>query len=158
MADFLALADGKAGAVQTVINDNAALADGSRAAGDYNNATNRDPLCDVYLTVQFDTTAPSAGTLVAELYVLFGDGAGSQVYPNGGDAGLGTNHTPQASHLAGVFETVAPSTSVNEVLSIHDVALGAHGNRFVLLNTSGQQFDLTWQLDIRPKRYENVGS
>ena len=43
-------------ALQTVIDKNAALADGARAAGDYDNGTALDLYCSAYLTVQYDTT------------------------------------------------------------------------------------------------------
>lgn len=159
MAAFFGLAEGKASssAVQNVIDDNAALVDGDWAAGDYDNSTHLDPFCDAYLTVQWDTTAPTAGDIVAELYIVPGDNAGSPVYPEGGDAGLGTDKIPQAVFLKGAFESVSPSTSVNEVLCLENVPLSIK-NRFVLKNVSGQQFDLTWQLDIRPRRYEALAS
>ncbi len=145
MADFKL----KEGSLSTVIDDNAALTNNSRAAGDYDNATNLHPFCHAYLTVQYDTTAPTAGDAVAELYVLPGDGEASQAYPDGGDAGLGTNDDPQAIFLVGAFESINPSTSVDEVLCIPFIPLSFAGNRFVLKNTSGQTFDLTWQLDIK---------
>ena len=133
-----------------VIDDNAALTNGLRAAGDFDNDTNKDLFCNVFLIVQYDAGPPTAGDKIAELYVLPGDDAATQVFPDGGDAGLGTDDTPQAIFLAGVFESINPSTTVNEELALPGVALYHSGNRFVLLNTSGQTFDLTWQLDIVP--------
>ena len=133
-----------------VINDNATLNNGVRAAADYGNDTNKDLWCNVFLTVQWNTTAPSAGDKVAELYILPGDDAGTEKFPEGGDAGLGTDDDPQKIFLVGVFESINPSLTVDETLSLSGIALYHSGNRFVLKNVSGQQFDLTWQLDIVP--------
>lgn len=132
----------------SVIDDDATLNDGARAAGDLENDTNKDNFCDAYLTVQWNTTAPSTGAIVAELYVIYGDGEATEAFPEGGDAGLGTDDTPQKRFLVGVFESINPSQSVDEELSIEGIELRPAKNRFVLLNTSGQQFDLTWQLDV----------
>jgi len=133
-----------------VIDDNAALANNVRAAGDFDNDSNKDLYCNVFLKVQFDTTAPSAGFKIAELYVLPGDDAATELFPEGGDAGLGSDFTPQKIFLVGVFETIDPSITTDEELALAGVPLYHSGNRFVLLNTSAQQFDLTWQLDIVP--------
>lgn len=133
-----------------VIDDNASLANNVRAAGDYDNDVNKDLFCNVFLTVQYDTGPPVAGDKIAELYILPGDDAVTQVFPDGGDAGLGTDDTPQGIFLIGVFESINPSITVNEELSIAGIPLHHSGNRFVILNTSGQTFDSTWQLDIVP--------
>ena len=140
-----------------VINDNAALTDGSRAAGDATTGNKGNASwADAYLTIQFDTTAPAAGSTIAELYVVPGDGDASQVFPEGGDAGLGSNVDPQKSLLVGVFETRDPSTSVDEILIIRGIQLGIGTDRFVIKNVSGQTFDLTWQLDLVFWTYESV--
>ena len=139
----------------TIIDDNASLADGVRAAGDLDNDTELDLGILYFLQEQFDTTAPSAGDTVAELYNIPGDGEVSETYPEGGDAGLGTNDTPQRIFYVSGFETVNPSTSVNEVLGASG-SLWPHGNRHVILNTSGQTFDLTWQLTGKPWKLQSV--
>ncbi len=134
-----------------VINDDAALGNGVRAAADYDNDTNKDLACNVLLTVQWNSISGiAAGDRVMELYILPGDDAGPDVYPEGGDAGLGTNDDPQPILLAGVFTTVNPSVTVDETLSIPGVPLHHSGNRFVVKNISGQEMDLTWHLDIVP--------
>ena len=145
-------------ALQNVIDDNASLADGSRAAGDYDNSDSArlDLEAVAYLTVQYDGGPPAAGDIVAELYLLPGDGETTEVFPDGGDAGLGTDDTPQAQYLVASFESINPSTSVDEVLGSLPFRLYPDGNRFVLLNTSGQTFDLTWQLDIKPYKRQVV--
>ncbi|MFQ5765443.1 MAG: hypothetical protein ACE5GT_10975, partial [Rhodospirillales bacterium] len=141
----------KEGAARTVvIDDNVALANNTRAAADYNNDTLLDLFCDAFLKQQFDTTAPAAGDKTGELYILPGDNAATEVFPEGGDAGLGTNDDPQKIFLVGVFETINPSISVDETLGLPGVRLYMAGNRFVFKNVSGQQMDLTWQLDIHP--------
>jgi len=139
-----------------VIDDNATLADTVRAAADYDNSVKQDLGCDVYLQVQYDATAPAAGDKIAELYVLPGDGEGTEVFPEGGDAGLGTDVTPQAILLVGTFESRRPSLTVNEILCLPGVPLYGHTNRFVILNTSLQIFDLTWQLSIKPYKLQSV--
>ena len=146
----------KEGSLATPIDKNALLTDGSRAAGDYNNGTNLHVLCDAYLTVQFDTTAPSAGDIIAELYVLHGDGEASEVFPEGGDGAVGADVDPQKPNLVGVFETRSPSITVDEELIVNDIPLGIGNDRFVLKNISGQQFDLTWQLDIKTRLGQSV--
>jgi len=133
-----------------VIDIGVALANGVRDAADYDNDGNKDLWCNIFLTVQFDTSAPSANTKIAELYILPGDDAGTQKFPDGGDASLGTDDTPQAIFLVGVFETINPSITVDETLALAGIPLYHSGNRFVIENISGQQFDLTYQLDIVP--------
>lgn len=143
-------------ALSVVIDDNAALTNGSRAAGDYDNGPELDVECEVYLQVQYDAGPPAAGTRVADLYVLPGDGAGTQIYPDGGDAGLGTDDDPQSDFFVGSFTSINPSTSVNEILGLPRVRLYGHGNRFVLKNISGQTFDSTWELRIKPSKSQTV--
>jgi len=139
-----------------VIDDNATLANTVRAAADYDNSVKLDLGCDIYLQVQYDATAPAAGDKIAELYILPGDGEVSEVFPEGGDAGLGTDVTPQAILLVGAFESRSPSITVDEILSIPGVPLYGHTNRFVILNTSGQIFDSTWQVSIKPYKLQSV--
>lgn len=153
MAEIKLLRDSS---LSVVINDDAALTNSSRAAGDYDNSTELDIECDVYLQVQYDAGPPAAGTRVADLYVLPGDGAGTQLYPDGGDAGLGTDDDPQSDFFVGSFVSVNPSLTVNELLSLPRVRLYGHGNRFVLKNTSGQTFDSTWELRIKPSKFQSV--
>jgi len=142
--------------LQTVIDKNAALVTAARVAADYNNSSELDTHCVAFLTVQFDTTAPTAGDPIAELYVLPGNGEVSEVFPQGGDGTVGADVDPQSVFLMGVFETISPSISVDEVVALPNVPLYPAGNRFVLKNTSGQQFDLTYQLDIKPAKFQAV--
>lgn len=141
-------------AVQTVINDNASLANNTRAAGDYDNGTARDLFAIAYLQVQFDTTAPTAGDIIGYLYNLPGDGEATEIFPEGGDAGLGSNFTPQGHFLVATFVTVDPSTTTDEVLGSLPFSLYPDNNRLVFENVSGQTMDLTWELRIKPFRYQ----
>ena len=141
----------KEGTKKTAIDKNATLANGSRAAGDVNNGSDLHALADAYLTVQYDAGPPTAGDIVAELYVLHGNGESPEVFPEGGDGTVGDNVDPQATTLVGVFETREPSTTVDEILIIEDIPLGIGNDRFVIKNVSGQTFDSTWQLDIKTK-------
>jgi len=129
-----------------VIDDDSTLADGTR--------TERDLECDVYLQVQYDSGPPSVDDEIAQLWVMPGDGEASEVFPEGGDAGLGTDDDPQNLFYIGSFTSVNPSLTVNEILCIPDVPLRPHGNRFVLKNVSGQTFDSTWELRIKPRKFE----
>lgn len=153
MAEIKQLADTSK---TTVIDTNTTLADAARAAGDYDNSTELDLMCDIFLSSLIFSAAPSANIIVADLYVLPGDGAVSESYPEGGDTSTGTDDTPQAVHYVGSFETINPSSSVAEVLALKDVPLGPHGNRFVLENKSGQTMHTTYDLSIMPKKFQSV--
>ena len=78
-----------------VIDTGVALANNVRDAADYDNDANKDLWCNVFLTVQFDTTAPAANVKIAKLYILPGDDAATEKFPEGGDASLGTDDDPQ---------------------------------------------------------------
>lgn len=150
MADpQLKLAVGAVGRT-TVIDDDAVLVDTDWAAGDYDNSVSLDPFAHLFLTVQWNTTAPAALINVANLYSIPGDNAGTELFPGGGDAGIGTDFIPQKVFLVGTFETIDPSITVDETLVVPNVSLFFAGNRFVLENVSGEEFDLTWQLDVVP--------
>lgn len=153
MAEIKYLADTT---TQTVINDDATLATTVRAAGDYDNGTELDLETVAYLTVQWDGTAPTTGDSVAELYNLPGDGAVTEVFPEGGDAAIGTDDDPQGIYLVATLVSVNPSLTVDEVLGTLPFRLYPDGNRFVLKNISGQTFDSTWQLDIKPSKLQSV--
>ncbi len=138
----------------TPIDDGATLADGVRAAGDYDNETEKDMFGTAYLQVQWDGTAPSVGDIVAELWIIPEDG--NSIFAEGGDAGLGTDDDPQAEFHVGKFTSINPSITVNEVLGIPDIRLYANPNRFVLKNISGQTFDSTWELRFKPYKFESA--
>lgn len=153
MADFPLAKIG----LTAVINKDVALVDGARAAGDYDNDTDKANFCDALLRVQWNTTPPAVGDEIAQLWLLFGDGEVSESFPEGGDGTVGNSVDPQAALLVGSFETRAPSISADEELQVKDIPLRVGAtNRFVLKNVSGEEFDLTWQLDIVTYKWTTV--
>lgn len=152
MSEYQLLGDS---AVATVIDDNAVLVDGARAAGNYDNSTELDIECVAYLKVQYDGGPPSVGDAIGDLYML--PVFDADTTPEGGDAGIGTDDTPQAVYLVGVFESINPSTTVDEILGTLPFPLyPSANNRFVILNTSGQTYDATWELNIKPLKRQQV--
>lgn len=143
-------------ALATVISGGSSLANGNRAAGDYDNSTELDLFCDVFLTGLTFASAPAAGTSVVELYLLPGDGEASESFPEGGDGTVGDDVTPQRALLVGSFETVQPSTTEAEVLCIPNVMLHPHGNRFVIRNFSGQSINSGYAIKIKPRKFQVV--
>jgi len=133
----------------SVMSAGATLADGVRFAADFDNDVNKDLWCNVFLNVQYNTTTPTVSK-VGELYVVPGDDESPETFPEGGDGTTGSDFTPQAIHLAGVFETINTSVISNEQIGLSGIPLYHSGNRFVFLNTSGQVMDLLWLLDIVP--------
>ncbi len=119
---------------QSILDKDATLADGSRAAADYDNSTELDLVADAYLFVGYDTTAPTAGDLVAELYNLTGDGETPEMFQTGGDGTVGRDVNPSRG-LVGTFTAINPSiktgtitgaTAANPVV-ISDTAHGLTG-------------------------------
>ncbi len=104
------------GTLARVINADATLANGARKVGELNNAANKHLFCNAYLLIPYDTTAPSAGDKVAELYILADDGGvaasgvSGPLFPQGGDGTLGGDRDPQAVHLVAPFEARNPTT------------------------------------------------
>ena len=147
----------KIGSRTAIINKDASLADGARAAGDVTTGTKGNAThVDLHLTVQFDTTAPNAGDIIGEVYLLPGDGEGSEKFPEGGDGTVGNDVDPQNRLHIGTFESRVPSNSADEDLVIPNVPLGVGTDRFVYKNLSGQTMDQTWQLDGVFKTLESV--
>jgi len=136
----------------TILDPNATLANGARKAVDYNNAAKLDLEATAYLSVMFDTTAPSANTIVAELYLIPHDTVN---IPEGGDGSVGSDDTPQKEFLVAAFETINPSLLAAEVLGTLPFRLWEH-NRFVLRNTSGQIFSEEWTLTLQPAKRQVV--
>lgn len=142
----------KAGAHTVVINTDAALADGDRVAADYDNSTALALVANFELVVEYDTTAPAAGKLVAELWIIPGDGESTEHFAEGGDGTTGTDFDPQQEFFIRGFVAVNPSNSAPESLGLKNVELPSpHTNRIVLKNVSGQQFDSTWELRMTTK-------
>lgn len=143
MAEIKQLADT---ALQVILDTDAVLVDGSRAAANYDNSIELDFLADFLLFVVYDTTAPSVGVLVAELYGLSGNGATPEMFPTGGDGIVGKDVNPQ-SGIVGTFRAKNPgintatgitaATAANPVV-ITDVAHGlATGDHVYLASLGG---------------------
>lgn len=141
--------------ISTVITGGT-LATGNRVAQPFDNTVNLDLYGDAFLTLHYDTSAPTAGTAIAELYLLPGNTVVTPSYPQGGDGSVGTNVDPQKVLLVGVFETRSPSTSVDEILAVVGIPLSPRLQRFVLKNISGQTFHTGFTLTLKPYKLQSV--
>ncbi len=144
----------------TLWDTNATLADAARKAVDFDNAA--DPpdeatFADFFLTVSFDTTAPAAGDLVGELYVLPSTDEVSARFPTGGDGAVGGNVDPQGIFLVGTFEARSPGLDAStEVLAIGGVPLYQGEQRIVFKNVSGKTISLEWQLEAKFYKHQVI--
>lgn len=139
-----------------IASGGAALVAGARKIGDYDNTTDLALLGDVFLTLHY-SSAPAAGTNVAELYLLPGDAVSSPNYPTGGDGTSSTNNIdPQKCLLIGMFESRVPHTSNNERLCIPGIPLSPRGNRFLLKNVSAVDFATGYTLELKPYKTQVV--
>ncbi len=139
---------GAFGSPSTGITMTADVTNGSRRAFDYANSTNKHLLAHLLIEgIQYLTTAPTAGTIVAEVYVLPGDGQGSETFPggggrNGGDTGdVGQDRDPQPIWLAAVVTCINPSTAADDDPLGCIVPIFPGTNRIVIKNVSGQTWD-----------------
>lgn len=132
-----------------IINTDATLADATRKAVAYNNSVG-DRFADFFLDVEYETSLPTAGAIIGELFLLPGDGAGTEEFAEGGDGTIGSNVDPQKIHQVGFFETRNPSLTVNEILVIPAVQLYPANGRVVIKNVAGRAYGATWELRIRP--------
>jgi len=113
--------------------DSVNLADGSLKVIPYDN-TGEDDLwlwANIQLALRYDTSAPAAGTAVAELYLL----PKVSNYPEGS-----SSLTPQAALLVGVFESRDPKTHETEHLILPAIPLTPAEMYFVIKNISGETF------------------
>lgn len=127
------------------------LGNNARAiSGVIDNDANLNLYADFQLEVQYDTAAPSAGTRIADLYLLpTVDGTN---YPEG-SASL----TPQQSLHVGSFESRNPSISAIERLVLAGVALPPRDFKVLIVNVSGVTWETTGNvLSIRPYRLQVV--
>ena len=125
------------GALVTLIDpaSSSTLTDGSLAFAAYDNTGASDLWlwANFQLRMKFTGGIPSAGDAIAELYLC------PKVinYPEGYDG----SNTPQAALLVGVFETRAPSLTVNENLVLPAIPLTPAEMYIVIKNISGESFD-----------------
>jgi len=140
-------------AVQTIISGST-LTNNNREAAAYNNSTELDMYADFELFVKFDTTAPSAGDRVAELFILpTVDGTN---FPEGGDGTVGDDLDPQQVLKIGVFESRDPSTSTEERIVLSGIPLPPRDARYVIKNISGQTMNASWTLKAKPYKLQSV--
>lgn len=132
-----------------IMDTNATLSDPGRKAVAYNNS-NGDQYADFFLDVEYETSLPTAGAIVGELFLLPGDGAGTEEFAEGGDGTVGSNVDPQKIHQVGFFETRNPSLTVIETLVIAAVQLYPANGRIVIKNVAGRPYGALWELRIRP--------
>ncbi len=111
---------------------------------------NLDPFADIELAVKYTTSAPAAGTKVAELYLVPTiDGT------NYAEGSASVN--PQKALLIAVFESRNGSTSAFERLVQLGVSLPPGSFKFVLLNTSGKTLASSGNtVTIRPYQYQGA--
>ena len=135
---------------------NASVGANARKAADYDNSTALDPECDAYLTVRHNTAAPTAGDIVAELWVIYGDAEGTEGFAEGGDGTVGSDFDPQKILSKGGFESVNGSTTATERLLIPSIGLKPGTNRFVLKDLTGNGFHADTKLEIKPTKAQIV--
>lgn len=138
------------GTTVTITAPAASLADAARKGAAFANGTNKDIYGDLFLSLKYDTSAPAAGTKVAEVYLLPGNGDATELFPEGGDGTVGSNVDPQKVLLVGALESRNPSTTVNEVLTVPGVVLPPGNSRIVLKNTSGKTINSNYALTLKP--------
>lgn len=108
------------------------LADAARAlSGAIDNSTNLNLYMDLQLEIKYTSSAPTAGVIVAEVYLLpTVDGTN---YEEGG-----TTITPQASRLVATFESRNGSTSAFEYLTSLGIPIPVGSFKLLLINKSGK--------------------
>lgn len=132
----------------TVYDPNATLANLARKGfTTYDNSSALDLEAIAILDCMWDTTAPTARAIVAELYYL--PSPDNSVFPEGGDGTVGEDDDPQRIYLVGQFECVNPSLVTSEQLGTMPFRLWLYG-RFVLKNLGGYTISEEWTLTIHP--------
>lgn len=144
----------------TLWDTGATLADGVRKAANLDNAAagNDESLfADFFLTVSYDTTAPSAGDIVGELYMLPSTDEGTARFPTGGDGTVGGDFDPQGIFLVGTFEARDPGLDAStEVLAIGGVPLYQGEQRIVFKNVSTKTISVEWQMEYKTYKHQVV--
>lgn len=142
----------KDGSISTLLSSGLnSLANGSRAISSaYDNTTNLDLYGDLELAIAYTTSAPTAGTKVADVYLLpTVDGTN---YAEGG-----TSLTPQALLLVATFESRNGATGAVEYLIAPGIPLPSRSFKVLLVNTSGKTLHATLNtLKITPYKLQIV--
>jgi hypothetical protein len=120
-------------------------------SADFDSSTNLDLYCDLSLELCY-ASAPSAGTKVAEIYLLPSiDGTN---YAEGS-----SSLTPQQALLVAALESRNPSTSAVERLAAPGIPLPPGHMKFAVKNVSGQTLKdntVAKALKIRPYQLQNA--
>lgn len=112
-------------------------------SGIYDNSKPCDPFADVALAITY-ASAPTAGTKVAELYIL-------PTVDGTNYAAIDAQFQAQLSLLVATFESRNPSTTVLEYLIAPGISLPPGLFKWIVKNTSGQNFGATGNsLKMRP--------
>lgn len=142
----------KDGSIATVFTTELnSLADGSRVLSSaIDNDAGLDLYADFELVVQYTSSAPAAGVIAAELFLLpTVDGTN---YPEGG-----TSLDPQQALKVGTFESRNGSTSATERLVVSGVSLPPRDFKILLKNISGKTLASSGNtLKIRPYKSQSV--
>jgi hypothetical protein len=120
------------------------IASAARKAVDYDNRISGSQITAnhggyVFASIRYTNITGIAGTEVLELFIMPGNGQDPEVFPEGGDASLGSNFDPQDIWSVGSFQSVTPSTTETEVLALW-VDLPPGNCRFVFKNLTANAF------------------
>lgn len=127
------------------------LADAGRVLTNaIDNSTNLNLLMDLELAIAYTSSTPSAGTVVAEVYLVpsldgtnYAEGSGSV--------------TSQASLLVATFETRNPSTSAAERLVAQGISIPTGSFKLLFINKSGRTLHASANtLKYRTYKYQSV--
>jgi hypothetical protein len=122
--------DTSAGTPTTLLSTALNSLAGSALSADYDNSANLDLFADFEFLVEYVISAPTAGTIAANLYLVPSlDGSN---YAEGG-----TSVQSQAANLIASFESRNGSASTFERLIVTGVALPPGHMKFLLINVSG---------------------
>jgi hypothetical protein len=131
--------------LQSLANNTSVL---STPAYDNSLAGKLDLLADFLLAIQYATGPPTAGTKVADLYLL--PSADGTNFPSAG----GSPSIPQKALFIGTFETRAPSTTVLEYLAVPGVPLPPLKLKVLLVNTSGVALHASASMFLKMQPYQ----
>jgi len=142
----------KDGSIATALDSGLdSLANGSRAiSAVIDNDAGLDLYADFELVVRYTTTAPAAGVITAELFLLpTVDGTN---YPEGS-----SSLDPQQMLKVGIFESRNGTTSATERLVLTGIPLPPRDFKVLLKNTSGFSYYSTANtLKIRPYKLQSA--
>lgn len=127
------------------------LADGARAiSGAIDNSTDLNLLLDLELAVAYTSTTPTAGNIVAEVYLVPTlDGTN---YAEGS-----SSVTPQSALLVAALETRNPSASAVERLVAQGIPIPLGSFKLLIVNKAGRAFHASLNtLKYRTYKYQSA--